>query len=264
LVAIGPKIARESHGSLGSIGDGYANAVPSLPADLRHEARRSIASLVAIPVMVVVIWGAGFVVMHSQVDRWDVRQIVWLVDHRTAWLDSATQWATNLAETIPVLAILLIAVVLARRWTHEWRVSVFLAVAVGGEKLVYLLSSLLVGRDRPPVPPLGSTYATSSFPSGHVGSAITLYGGIALAVGAWHGRKHLVALMSVTVAIAAIVAFSRMYCGFHYPSDCVAGALVGGVWLAIVAHVMAPLAASHAMPPIVTEAASARRPLAAG
>jgi len=214
--------------------------------------------------MILVMWGAGFAVVHSRIDAWDLRQIEWLVDHRTPWLDRATQWATYLAETIPVLTILLIAIIVARWWTHRWRVSVFLALAVGGEKLIYLLSSLLVRRDRPPVPGLGSTYATSSFPSGHVGSAITLYGGIALAVGAWHGRRYLVALMSVMVAFTAIVAFSRMYRGFHYPSDCVAGVLVGGVWLTVAMRVMGPLATPHEAPPAETETASARHSLAAG
>jgi len=200
--------------------------------------------LIAIPLMILAMWGVGVLVIHSRIDGWDRRQIAWLADHRTAWLNRATEWGTQLAETIPVLVILLLAVILARRWTHGWRTSVFLAIAVGGEKLIYLLSSLLVRRDRPPVPPLGSTYATSSFPSGHVGSAITLYGSIAIAVAVWHSRKHLVALMSVMVVFASVVAFSRMYCGFHYPSDCVAGVVVGGVWLAVVSRVMAPLAGS--------------------
>lgn len=203
--------------------------------------------------MILAMWGAGVLVMHSAIDRWDRRQIMWLVDHRTAWLNRATEWGTQLAETIPVLVILLLAIILARRWTHGWRTSVFLALAVGGEKLVYLLSSLLVRRDRPPVPPLGSTYATSSFPSGHVGSAITLYGAIAIAVAAWRGRKYLGALITVTVVFASIVAFSRMYCGFHYPSDCVAGVLVGVIWLTAVTRVMRPLAESHDVPPLVTD-----------
>jgi len=60
--------------------------------------------------MILVMWGAGFAVVHSRIDAWDLRQIEWLVDHRTPWLDRATQWATYLAETIPVLTILLIAI----------------------------------------------------------------------------------------------------------------------------------------------------------
>jgi len=220
--------------------------------------------LIVIPLMILAMWGAGVMVMHSAINGWDRRQIVWLADHRTAWLNRATEWGTQLAETIPVLVILLLAIILARRWTHGWRTSLFLALAVGGEKLVYLLSSLLVRRDRPPVPPLGSTYATSSFPSGHVGSAITLYGAIAIAVAAWRGRRYLITLMTVMVVFASIVAFSRMYCGFHYPSDCVAGVLVGATWLTAVTRVMKPLAASPGALPIVTDSQTARPTFVAG
>jgi len=227
--------------------------VPSLPVDLRREAGRSIPAFIAVPVLILAMWGAGVLIVHSRIDAWDLRQNMWLVEHRTAWLNRTTEWTTQLAETIPVLVILLIAMVAARRWTHGWRTTVFLALAVGGEKLIYFVSSLLVRRDRPPVPPLGSTYATSSFPSGHVGSAITLYGAIALAVGAWLGRKYLVALISVMVAFTLIVAFSRMYRGFHYPSDCIAGALVGGVWLTIALRVMSPLSESHRASPAIVE-----------
>jgi len=215
--------------------------VPAVRQDLRHEAKRSVPLVAVIPVMVLVMWGAGVLVTRSRIDSWDRRFEVWLSEHRRTWLNMATEWGTRLAETVPVVVILVLAIIVARRRTHGWRAPVFLAVAVGGEKLIYLLSSLLVGRERPPVPPLGSTYATSSFPSGHVGSAITLYGGIALAVGAWRGRRALVALLTLTVVFTAIVAFSRMYCGFHYPSDCIAGLFVGVIWLTATWRVVGPL-----------------------
>jgi undecaprenyl-diphosphatase len=231
--------------------------MPSIPVDLRHEARRSVPLLLVVPVMILAIWGAGVLVIHSRIDTWDLDFMDWLVDQRVAWLNRATSWGTQLAETIPVIVILLIAIIIARRSTHAWRTSMFLALAVGGEKLIYFVSSMLVRRDRPPVPSLGSTYATSSFPSGHVGSAITLYGGIALAVGAWRGRKYLVPLMTTMVAFAAIVAFSRMYRGFHYPSDCVAGAVVGVVWLTATLRVIGPLGPQDAPPAVVPDVRAA-------
>jgi undecaprenyl-diphosphatase len=110
---------------------------------------------------------------------------------------------------------------------------VFLAVAVGGEKLLYLVSSLIVGRDRPPVPTVGTSYAKSSFPSGHVASAITLYGSIALVIALRRSAGVRLCLLAATGLIAAVVAVCRMYAGFHFPSDCVAGALVGVIWLTV-------------------------------
>jgi undecaprenyl-diphosphatase len=87
---------------------------------------------------------------------------------------------------------------------------------------------VIVDRPRPPVDTVGTTYATASFPSGHVGTAIALYGGIALIVGALSGRRALRdGLLVVAFAITAVVAYCRMYRGFHFPSDVIVGAVLG-------------------------------------
>lgn len=216
-------------------------AAPPDEHPLRCELRRATPLLLAIPLIVGVVWLAGILVMHSRVDQWDLSVDRWLASHRTGSMNVVTEWATWLAETVPVVIILFVAIVVARRQTGEWRTSVCIALAVGGEKLVYLISSTLVARDRPPVATLDDTYATSSFPSGHVGAAITLYASIAIVVGARHGRKWLIALMAVMVLIACMVGFSRMYRGFHYPSDIAFGALVGGAWMWLTVHVFHPL-----------------------
>ena len=41
-------------------------------------------------------------------------------------------------------------------------------------------------------------------------------------------------LLAVVGFLATVVALCRMYTGFHYLSDTVAGVLVGGLWLTIV------------------------------
>ena len=145
-----------------------------------------------------------------------------------------------LADSLTVALLWVGAMVLAARWTRSWKIPVFLLVAIGGEKLTYLLTSIVVGRPRPPVPPLGEVYATNSFPSGHVGSAIVLYGGL-VAAALWHDesvrrRTRPVALrvgltLSV-VAITAVVGFSRLYRGHHFVSDVVWGIVLGVAWLA--------------------------------
>ncbi len=197
--------------------------------------------LAAIPVIIGATWMIGVLIIHSRLDDWDLSAVRWLADHRTPWINTATEWGTWLAETIPVIVILLAAIIIARRRTGGWRTSVFMAAVVGGEKLIYIASSTLVARARPPLPTLDDTYATSSFPSGHVGSAVTLYAAIAIAVAAWRGRTFLIALMSVTVLFTCIVGFSRMYRGFHYPSDVVAGLLIGVGWTWVAYRVIRPL-----------------------
>jgi undecaprenyl-diphosphatase len=170
----------------------------------------------------------------GRVARWDLDVARWFVDHRTSTGNTLAEAGTWLAETITVPAVLLVAIVVAWRISSNAAAPVFLALAVGGEKLLYLLSSLAIGRDRPPVPTVGTSYATSSFPSGHVASAVTLYGSIALLIALRRSAAVRAALLVVVGAIATTVALCRMYTGFHYLSDSIAGALVGAVWLTVV------------------------------
>ena len=81
----------------------------------------------------------------------------------------------------------------------------------------------LFDRDRPPVAdphpePLVSTPGDPAFPSGHATTSFAC-----AAVLAWLTPLHPVPLF----VVAALVAFSRVYVGVHYPLDAVSGAVVG-------------------------------------
>jgi undecaprenyl-diphosphatase len=162
----------------------------------------------------------------------------WLAEHRSSALDALAEAGTWFSETFVVPVVLLVAIAVAWRKSTNVAAPVFLALAVAGEKLMYFIASVVVGRDRPPVPTVGTTYATSSFPSGHVASAITLYGGIALVVTAHRSHAARRIALAVVGLIAATVALCRMYSGFHYLSDCVAGALTGAIWLTVTYRVV--------------------------
>lgn len=74
----------------------------------------------------------------------------------------------------------------------------------------------------------------SAFPSGHVSQTIVAYG---LLVRLWleqtrHRGERLFAWTLLAV-ITAMVGFGRLRLGAHWPSDVVAGAIVGGAWLAM-------------------------------
>jgi undecaprenyl-diphosphatase len=57
-----------------------------------------------------------------------------------------------------------------------------------------------------------------SFPSGHATSSLTS----AIILGSKNKRKLLLFLI-----LAIFISFSRIYCGVHYPSDVLFGALIG-------------------------------------
>lgn len=64
------------------------------------------------------------------------------------------------------------------------------------------------------------TQSSYSFPSGHVSQAIVMWGALVIYI-----RRHW--LLGLVGVLAVLEAWSRMYLGVHYPTDVVAGLLLG-------------------------------------
>jgi membrane-associated phospholipid phosphatase len=171
---------------------------------------------------------------HEAIGRADASMVRWFAAHRTPGWNRATRLITDAAETITitVLAVLTFAGT-ALAW-RRWREPMLVAAAVSGEVVIFVVITLLVNRPRPPVPHLDAAPPTSSFPSGHVAAAVALYG--SWAVLAWQrARSALVRglLTLLAVAVPVAVGLARMYRGMHFPSDVLAGAILGASWLAL-------------------------------
>lgn len=201
--------------------------------------------LVAAIGIVGLMWFLGSLLVHhsvpSFVGRADEQTSEWAVEHRTPILDSVTHAGSMAADTFVALAVAGSAVVVLRLWLGRWRESLVLVVAIVGELLIFLVITAIVHRARPAVPQLDQAPPTSSFPSGHTGVAIALYG--CLAVILLRNVKPRWVAVSLAVlgwVIPIVVAASRVYRGMHYPTDVLAGALASGVWLAVVLVVLLP------------------------
>jgi membrane-associated phospholipid phosphatase len=158
-------------------------------------------------------------------DRWVNR---WLADHRTSTWNTITEYGSMMAETlVKVILVAVASAVMIFLW-RRWHDAVFLVVAVSLEALVFVLTSFIVDRERPPVRQLDPIPPSGSFPSGHTGAAVAFYGGLFLIV-CWHTRRPAVRWIFgiLAVVVPLIVAGSRVYRGMHHPIDVAAGALLG-------------------------------------
>jgi undecaprenyl-diphosphatase len=74
------------------------------------------------------------------------------------------------------------------------------------------------------------TETSFSFPSGHAVASVALYGFIAFLLSRLYPRHKRVAA-ALAALVALTISFSRLYLGVHYPSDVIAGFILGGLWL---------------------------------
>jgi undecaprenyl-diphosphatase len=156
----------------------------------------------------------------------------WVVEHRLGPLDPLFQ-ALSYIGSFGLVWLLLAVAISGFSWSRPWLwtrvgVAILLAESLSGGLKAW------IGRDRPPVvdpdpEPLVRVPETYSFPSGHATVSFACATVLAAAV----PRLRL-----PLFALAALIAWSRVYDGVHYPLDVLAGAVLG-VALAIALRTLA-------------------------
>lgn len=170
--------------------------------------------------------------------QWEESFLLFLQEHvRSPWLDKWMNGITRLGDAgfIAVCTCLVLLCIPAMRWMGKLAaISLLMDVLA-----VNVVLKNMVGRVRPYVAiegllPIARLPADASFPSGHAGACFAVAGvffWLAFYPGKYPaGQRPSRALKAVGITamvLACLIGFSRLYVGVHYPTDVLAGAVVG-------------------------------------
>lgn len=142
---------------------------------------------------------------------------------RTPWLDNAVAAYTSTGDVAQLWILLGIVLAIIPK-TRKLGAAVLIAIPLGALVTSGILKPLIM-RPRPCdvnpwVPMVVQRPHGSSFPSGHTTAAFAAFGALLFS----KGPRGLV----IAVGIAAVLmAFTRLYCYVHYPTDVLVGMVIG-------------------------------------
>jgi membrane-associated phospholipid phosphatase len=121
----------------------------------------------------------------------------------------------------------------AAAWrSRNWLPVATVAIGLAGFALAVTVVKLEVARPRPPLPYAVMAVDGYSFPSGHALGVVTATLISAWTIAHWlnHSWNGQLAVWTSAIAIIGGVGLSRIYLAVHYPSDVIAGWLLGAIW----------------------------------
>lgn len=163
------------------------------------------------------------VTLFSQ--NFDIRILRQINEHRNVHLDATFKAISNSVSPISIGAPILIFGTGLLEKDQELKKkglmigASFLATTVFATTLKHAVNRTRPFETYPDIQKL-SAGGSSSFPSGHTSDAFSTATSLSLEFPKWY-------VIAPSYTYAALVGYSRMHLGVHYPSDVLAGAIVG-------------------------------------
>jgi membrane-associated phospholipid phosphatase len=190
---------------------------------------------------------AGLTVMLGGLVALDTSVRDWLVERRSPALTAVLTAFTTIGSSV-VLVSLACSVTVLLAATRRSAEAALVAGATAGALLLWPLLKNIVERTRPED---GHLVQVSSwaYPSGHSLASAVVFGVLAvLGYRRARTRATRVAIAVTAALLVAVVGVSRVYLGVHWPTDVLAGWLIGALWLAVCLWVYEWLTRSAADP----------------
>jgi undecaprenyl-diphosphatase len=219
--------------------DGFLDDWRSLPSSTRRHYLRMLGlGLVAVLILTAIVslvTKAALAGEEAGAEAWFVSRVAdWRYPslHMSIWLEEP-------GGSVFLTPFLLLALWTAARLRRS-REAIAIAAGFLGAKAILLVGRLLFPRDRPDLIGDGLLSPTShSFPSGHTIQAFAAWGVLAfLWLRASRSPLERAVVVAAWLAIGLMVAAARMRMGTHWPSDLIAGALLGVAWAGAVAFAL--------------------------
>ena len=170
------------------------------------------------------------VVREGATQAFDEAVLEWMAAHQDPMLEKVMFEITLLGTGIVVMTMVFISALFL--WLSDHRFSaLLLVIATWGGVVINSLLKNTFDRPRPQVFEWGTHVLTSSFPSGHAMSSTIAYGTVAY-LAARLQRRRWARWLTILVAgtLILLIGVSRLYLGVHYPSDVLAGSVMGLAW----------------------------------
>jgi len=171
--------------------------------------------------------------MTSFVSALDLKFEMFLLSVRDPSLVQFFIWVSEFGNKTTIFGLTLVALIMLA-YLKRWPGAFGFTASVFGSAAAGFISKELFARPRPGAPIFAYMESNPyAFPSAHSIFAVAFYTFLLWII--WNYLSPIwrkVATVIVTVLIIAI-GFSRLYLGVHYPSDVLAGYLVGAVFVIV-------------------------------
>ncbi|WP_047864390.1 phosphatase PAP2 family protein [Rubrobacter aplysinae] len=206
---------------------------------LRREVRRRPKSALALQLALGLGLSSGllllFLELSEEVVQGESRRVDTAVLRGVAavspgWFDVPMRLITALGYYWFVIPALVFSAYLFYR--SGYRLSAALLVAsTGGSIALTTVLKIVFRRARPEIIDSGYEASFYSFPSGHATVAVGFYGALALLIALRLESPWRWLVAAAGAILIALIGFSRLYLGVHYPTDVLAGYLAASLWL---------------------------------
>jgi undecaprenyl-diphosphatase len=169
-------------------------------------------------------------VQSGATQAFDETVMRWMGAHRIPWIERSLLEITALGTGLVVMMIVVIAALFLIATQHRFSAFLLLVASAGGIVLNAVLKSSF-DRPRPQLFEWLTEPSSSSFPSGHAMSSTIVYFTVAYLIARLEKRRWMRVLTIVaSLLLVLLISVSRLYLGVHYPSDVLAGMIIGLAW----------------------------------